>query len=212
MLFFEVYGLEKGFSGVCITVWRIKYRCCRSCQKRGIKCNESLSFFLHYLGETGSFQSGHYFAFVFVFVFLLSWETGPFRIGQLKISRHYFVFVFFFFFVLFPISRGIVVKSDKKLLTSLVWFHRVNSVATISCQQKNTILGSRLNFLHKRQTQFKYSSICSFLLFWLEPLSLRRYYSRDISTSTENLKRWHFFQSKIHKNRLIKEYVISAIF
>ncbi len=152
-----------------------------------------------------------------LFLFLFSYYLGKqdlFGLDSWKflVTILFLFFFLFFFFVLFPISRGIVVKSDKKLLTSWVWFHRVNSVATIFLSTKNTILGSRLNFLHKRQTQFKYSSICSFLLFWLEPLSLRRYYSRDISTSTENLKRWHFFQSKIHKNRLIKEYVISAIF
>ncbi len=94
-----ILGCVSQFEGLSIDVVDLA-------KKEGSNVTRACLFFLHYLGETGSFQSGrskisrHYFAFVFVFVFLLSWETGPFRIGQLKISRHYFVFVFFSFFLL----------------------------------------------------------------------------------------------------------------
>ncbi len=61
---------------------------------------------------------------IFFFVFFLCSLSGPYRSGRSKISRHYFVFCLFYFFIslILFISRGIVVKSDKKNLTGWVWF------------------------------------------------------------------------------------------
>ncbi len=58
------------------------------------------------------------YCFCFCFCFFIFGKLNHLQSGQLNISCHYFVFIFSLFFF----SRGIVLKSDKKLYTSPIWF------------------------------------------------------------------------------------------
>ncbi len=65
--------------------------------------------------------------FFFLFVLLRLWIFSDRDSWKFLVT-----ILFFLFFVLPTISRGIVVKSDKKLLTSSIWSPRLNSCQTFS--------------------------------------------------------------------------------
>ncbi len=102
------------------------------------------------------------FFFFFFFIILGNW------VGQLKFSRHYFFsFFFLIFFCLLTISRGMVVKSDKKLLTSSVWFPRLNSSKTFSSLFCFVFFYLWHNWIFLNQIAEYFSSLfCFFLLFF----------------------------------------------
>ncbi len=110
MPFYKSMVRNKGFSGVCITIWRINYIYCRSWKKKRDQCmpiDFTYQMFLSYFGKQDFFIttvenfSSLFFFFVFLYLDLFGLDCQKFLVTILFLFLFVCFFFFLFFFLLF---------------------------------------------------------------------------------------------------------------